>query len=51
MVHDFYQQEIAREDDYDKPQSLFSSLIKNILHNSIHQVWKTTRHYVQKSEL
>ncbi|UZO11570.1 uncharacterized protein OCT59_003131 [Rhizophagus irregularis] len=37
MVDDFYQQEMAREDDYDQPQSLFSSLIKNIPHNSIRQ--------------
>ncbi|EXX51065.1 hypothetical protein RirG_265020 [Rhizophagus irregularis DAOM 197198w] len=50
MVDDFYQQEMAREDDYDQPQSLFSSLIKNIPHNSIRQVWKATRHREQKSE-
>ena len=50
MVDDFYQQEMAREDDYDQPQSLFSSLIKNIPHNSIRQVWKVTRHRGQKSE-
>ncbi|PKK62992.1 hypothetical protein RhiirC2_717298 [Rhizophagus irregularis] len=37
---DFYQQKMAREDDYDQPQSLFSSLIENISHNSIQQVWK-----------
>ncbi|PKC53781.1 hypothetical protein RhiirA1_478578 [Rhizophagus irregularis] len=41
---------MAREDDYDQPQSLFSSLIKNIPHNSIRQVWKATRHREQKSE-
>ncbi|RGB30767.1 hypothetical protein C1646_817713 [Rhizophagus diaphanus] len=51
MVDDSYQQEMAREDDYDQPQSLFSSLIKNIPHNSIRQVWKATRHRGQKSEL
>src|ERR1044072_3877457 len=50
MVDDFYQQEIAREDDYDQPQSLFSSLIENISHNNIQQVWKVTRHCGQKSE-
>src|SRR2546430_17590505 len=50
MVDDFYQQEMAREDDYDQPQSLFSSLIENIPHNSIRQVWKATRHRGQKSE-
>ncbi|GET03827.1 hypothetical protein GLOIN_2v1487031 [Rhizophagus clarus] len=33
-----YQQEIAREDDYDQPQSLFSLLVENILHNNILQV-------------
>ncbi|UZO08169.1 uncharacterized protein OCT59_028432 [Rhizophagus irregularis] len=37
MVDDSYQQEMAREDDYDQPQSLFSSLIKNIPYNSIRQ--------------
>ncbi|UZO20690.1 uncharacterized protein OCT59_013109 [Rhizophagus irregularis] len=37
---DFYQQKMARKDDYDQPQSLFSSLIENISHNSIQQVWK-----------
>ncbi|UZO22785.1 uncharacterized protein OCT59_015135 [Rhizophagus irregularis] len=37
MVDDSYQQEMARKDDYDQPQSLFSSLIKNIPHNSIRQ--------------
>jgi hypothetical protein len=41
---------MAREDDYDQPQSLFSSLIENIAHNSIRQVWKVTRHRGQKSE-
>ncbi|CAB4445178.1 unnamed protein product [Rhizophagus irregularis] len=51
MVDDSYQQEMAREDDYDQPQSLFSSLIKNIPYNSIRQVWKATRHRGQKSEL
>ncbi|GET56563.1 hypothetical protein GLOIN_2v1487031 [Rhizophagus irregularis DAOM 181602=DAOM 197198] len=29
---------MAREDDYNQPQSLFSSLIENIPHNSIQQV-------------
>src|ERR1043165_7632500 len=38
------------EDNYDQPQSLFPSLIKNIPHNSIQQVWKVTRHRGQKSE-
>ncbi|CAB4415942.1 unnamed protein product [Rhizophagus irregularis] len=47
---DFYQQKMAREDDYDQPQSLFSSLIENIPYNSIQQVWKVTRHRGQKSE-
>ena len=49
-MDDSYQQELAREDDYDQPQSLFSSLIENIPHNSIWQVWKITRHRGQKSE-
>ena len=40
---------MAREDDYDQPQSLFSSLIENISQNSIQQVWKATRHRGQKS--
>ncbi|GET61869.1 hypothetical protein GLOIN_2v1487031 [Rhizophagus irregularis DAOM 181602=DAOM 197198] len=35
ILDDFYQQEMTREDDYDQPQSLFSSLIENIAHNSI----------------
>jgi hypothetical protein len=50
MVDDSYQQEIAREDDYDQPQSLFSSLVENIPHSNIQQVWKVTRHRGQKSE-
>ncbi|PKY42847.1 hypothetical protein RhiirA4_507429 [Rhizophagus irregularis] len=50
IVDDSYQQEMARKDDYDQPQSLFSSLIENIAHNSIRQVWKVTRHRGQKSE-
>lgn len=41
---------MGREDDYDQPQSLFSSLVKDISHNSIWQVWKVTRHRGQKSE-
>ncbi|RIA88148.1 hypothetical protein C1645_826802 [Glomus cerebriforme] len=41
---------MVREDDYDQPQSLFSSLIEKISHNSIRQVWKVTRHRGQKSE-
>ena len=50
MVDDFYQQEMARENDYNQPQFLFFSLIKNISHNSIQQEWKATRHRGQKSE-
>jgi len=49
-MDDSYQQELAREDDYDQPQSLFSSLIENVPHNNIQQVWKVTRHRGQKSE-
>jgi len=41
---------MAREDDYDQPQSLFSSLIENIPHNNIQQVWRVVRHRGQKSE-
>src|ERR1051325_10538043 len=41
---------MAREDDYDQPQSLFSSLVENIPHNNIQQVWKVVRHRGQKSE-
>ncbi|PKC17655.1 hypothetical protein RhiirA5_405602 [Rhizophagus irregularis] len=51
MVDDFYQQEMIRKNDYDQPQFLFSLLIKNILYNSIRQVWKTTKYCEQKSEL
>ncbi|GET01574.1 protein FAR1-related sequence 5-like [Rhizophagus clarus] len=50
ITDDSYQQEIAREDDYDQPQSLFSLLVENIPHNNILQVWKVTRHRGQKSE-
>src|SRR5215469_2198905 len=49
MIDDFYQQETAREDDYDQLQSLFSSLIENIPHDSIRQIWKVTRHRGQKT--
>jgi len=41
---------MAREDDYDQPQSLFSLLIRNIPHNNVQQVWKVTRHRGQNSE-
>src|ERR1700722_13023343 len=41
---------MAREDDYDQPQSLFSSLVENIPYDNIQQVWKVTRHRGQKSE-
>jgi hypothetical protein len=41
---------MAREDDYDQPQSLFSSLIENIPYDNIQQVWKVTRHRAQNSE-
>ena len=41
---------MAREDDYDQPQSLLSSLIENISHNNIQQVWRVSRHRGQKSE-
>ncbi|PKY23182.1 hypothetical protein RhiirB3_437320 [Rhizophagus irregularis] len=37
--NDFYQQKMAKEDDYDQSQSLFSLLIENIPHNSIQQVY------------
>ncbi|GBC40947.2 protein FAR1-RELATED SEQUENCE 5-like [Rhizophagus irregularis DAOM 181602=DAOM 197198] len=50
MMDDSYQQEIAREDDYDQPQSLFSLLVENIPYNNILQVWKVTRHCGQNSE-
>ncbi|GES82315.1 hypothetical protein GLOIN_2v1487031 [Rhizophagus clarus] len=50
ITDDSYQQEIAREDDYNQPQSLFSLLVENIPHNNILQVWKVTRHRGQKSE-
>ncbi|GES75259.1 hypothetical protein GLOIN_2v1476734 [Rhizophagus clarus] len=50
ITDDSYQQEIAREDDYNQPQSLFSLLVENIPHNNILQVWKVTRHHGQKSE-
>lgn len=49
MVDDSYQQKMTREDDYNQPQSLFSSLVKNIPHNNIREVWKATRHRGQKS--
>ncbi|PKY32810.1 hypothetical protein RhiirB3_493101 [Rhizophagus irregularis] len=49
-MDDSYQQEIAREDDYDQPQSLFSLLVENIPYNNILQVWKVTRHCGQNSE-
>ncbi|RIA81225.1 hypothetical protein C1645_837337 [Glomus cerebriforme] len=53
ILDDYYQQEMVREDNYDQPQSLFSSLIKKIPHNSIWQVWKlinrgiVCRHFFQ----
>ncbi|CAG8546086.1 19803_t:CDS:2, partial [Racocetra fulgida] len=37
-------EEIAREDDYDQLQSLFSSLLKDIPYNSVKEVWKVVRH-------
>ena len=37
-MDDSYQQELAKEDDYDQPQSLFSLLVENISHNNIQQV-------------
>ena len=48
MEDDSCQQEMARKDNYDQPQSLFPSLIENIPHNSVQQVWKIIRHRGQK---
>ena len=50
MTDDSYQQNIAREDDYDQPQSLFSSLLEKIPSDSVKEVWKAIRHSVQNSE-
>jgi hypothetical protein len=50
VADDSYQQEMARKDDYDQPQSLLFSLIENIPYDNIQQVWKVTRHRGQKSE-
>ncbi|CAG8756754.1 15296_t:CDS:2, partial [Cetraspora pellucida] len=40
VLDDSYQQEIAREDDYDQPQSLFPSLLEDIPQDCIQEVWK-----------
>ncbi|CAG8776136.1 4876_t:CDS:2 [Cetraspora pellucida] len=50
MTDDSYQQNIAREDDYDQPQSLFSSLLEKIPSDSVKEVWKAIRYSVQNSE-
>ena len=50
MTDDFYQQNMAREDDYEQPQSLFSSLLEIIPYNSVKEVWKVIRHSIPTSE-
>ena len=50
MTDDSYQQNIAREDDYNQPQSLFSSLLEKIPSDFVKEVWKAIRHSVQNSE-
>ncbi|CAG8648530.1 23624_t:CDS:2, partial [Gigaspora margarita] len=35
-----YQQNMAREDDYDQSQLLLSSLLEPIPHDSVKEVWK-----------
>jgi len=44
-----YQEDIAREDNYDQPQSLFSSLLENIAQHNVQEVWKVCRHRGQQS--
>ncbi|CAG8678800.1 6509_t:CDS:2 [Cetraspora pellucida] len=50
IMDNSYQQNMAREDDYNQSQSLFSSLLKTIPHNSVKEVWNVIRHSVQNSE-
>ena len=40
---------MAREDNYDQPQALFPSLIDNISHENIKEVWKVVRHRSQQA--
>ena len=42
MTNYFYQENMGREDDYDQSQSLFSSLVEDIPHHNIQEVWKVT---------
>lgn len=49
MTDDSYRIDIAREDDYDQPQSLLSSLLNNISLHNVKEVWKVSRHRCQQS--
>ncbi|CAG8747886.1 9871_t:CDS:2, partial [Cetraspora pellucida] len=40
LTDDSYQYNMAREDDYNQPQFLLLSLLENIPHNSVLEVWK-----------
>ncbi|CAB4444639.1 unnamed protein product [Rhizophagus irregularis] len=40
LTDDFYQTDIAREDDYNQPQSLLSLLLGNIVQHNVQEVWK-----------
>ncbi|PKC58372.1 hypothetical protein RhiirA1_471076 [Rhizophagus irregularis] len=47
LMDDFYQIDIAREDNYDQPQSLLSSLLGNIIQHNVQEIWKAN--YAKKT--
>ncbi|EXX55458.1 hypothetical protein RirG_225240 [Rhizophagus irregularis DAOM 197198w] len=49
LMDDFYQTDIAREDNYDQSQSLLSSLLGNIIQHNVQEVWKANRHRGQQT--
>ncbi|CAG8698691.1 8531_t:CDS:2 [Cetraspora pellucida] len=51
MTNNFYQKDMAREDNYDQQQFLFSLLLENIPHDLVQEVWKIVKHSRQNSEL
>ncbi|CAG8452280.1 7968_t:CDS:2 [Cetraspora pellucida] len=50
MIDDFYQKNIAKEDDYNQLQFLFSSLLENVPHDLVQEVFRQMPNIKQPQE-
>ncbi|CAB4468544.1 unnamed protein product [Rhizophagus irregularis] len=49
LCYDIIMIDIAREDNYDQPQSLLSSLLGNIIQHNVQEIWKASRYHGQQT--